>query len=285
MELTRLLEAERYKEASELLEFLLQFEGENEEISQEWKALYDWLQFIFPETLQATDAVDNPIHIENHDTELEMESEEELLHAHTVKKLQMDEHYVPRLLDSLKKASMDERSWLVMEQLVSVDDPQLDDEIIHMLEMESLHPLIQFGLLQTLNRRQAKGKVLFFRGDEQITVAIEDTPMDYGSFPRSLQTPVEQVNDAVAVREPSLAYFSQEIWQQFLRAIYGSTLYDQIQNSNEADLNVWAAALHWLVAGYLRLEESEAEVMRTYAVQKEQRISYEHALQELSKSR
>lgn len=280
-----MLEAERYKEASELLEFLLQFEGENEEISQEWKALYDWLQFIFPETLQSTDAQDKPIHIENHDAELEMESEEELLHAHTVKKQQMDEHYVSRLLDSLKKASMDERSWLVMEQLVSVDDPQLDDEIIHMLEMESLHPLIQFGLLQTLNRRQAKGKVLFFRGDEQIAVYIEDTPMDYGSFPRSLQIPVEQVNDAVAVREPSLAYFAQEIWQQFLRAIYGSTLYDRIQNSSEADLNVWAAALHWLVAGYLRLEESEAEVMRTYAVQKDQRISYEHALQELSKSR
>lgn len=285
MELTRLLEAERYKEAAELLEFLLQFEGENEEILLEWKALYEWLLFVFPETQQLHEGQDNLIHNEESNTELEVESEEELLHAHTVKKQQMDEHYVNRLLHSLKGSRMDERSWLVMEQLVNVDDEQLDDDIIHMLEIEPLHPLIQYGLLQTLNRRQATGKVLMMRENEQITVRIEDTPMDYASFPSILQMPVEQVHDAVAVREPSLAYFAQEIWQQFLKAIYGSSLYDQLEKSQPADLNVWAAALHWLVAGFLHLEEQEAEVMRTYSVQPEQRICYEQALRELSKSR
>lgn len=285
MELTRLLEAERYKETSDLLEFLLQFEGDNEEIMQEWQALHGWLQFIFPQTLQPVSAEDEPIHIDNQDAELEEESEEELLQAHTVKKQQRDEHYVGRLLDSLRSAHMDERSWLVMEQLVSVDDPQLDDDIIHMLEMENLHPLIQFGLLQILSRRKAKGKVLLFRGDEQVSVSIQDIPLDYESFPEVLQLPAEQVNEAVSVREPSLAYFAQEIWQQFLKAIYGTKLYDQLKSINPFDTNVWAAALHVLVASYLRLEENESDVLRAYSVHEEQRMSYELALRELSKSR
>ncbi|MGZ9585163.1 hypothetical protein [Paenibacillus marinisediminis] len=287
VELTRLLESERYAEAAELLEFLLQFDGEEEDTRSEWSALYDWLQMVFPEIRNRSEAQAQAqtTHMGPDETELEDESEEQLLQAQVAKKLQTDDQYVRRLMDSLKDITLDERKWLVLEQLANVDDEDLNDDLIFIMETEPLHPLIQFGLLQILKRRGATGAVTFWRAGEQIVVHIEHTPMDYASFPDRLRLPAQYVHDAASLREPSLAYFAEEMWQQFLRAIYGSVLYDQLQDNDNSDSNVWAAALHKLVAGFLHLEEEETEVKRMYAVGDEQRMRYDQALKELIKAR
>ncbi|GJM79232.1 hypothetical protein HMSSN139_17280 [Paenibacillus sp. HMSSN-139] len=48
IELTRMLETERYGEAVELLQFLLQCQGEDPRHYEEWQALLDWLLGAFP---------------------------------------------------------------------------------------------------------------------------------------------------------------------------------------------------------------------------------------------
>lgn len=289
MELTRLLETEQYAEAFELLKFLLQFEGEGEDIRSEWQALHDWLQMVFPE-LNAQNALLNHDNIHNEDERQEsftdeIETETELLQAQLAMKQQMDATYVSKLLDILKQSTVSERTWLVLEQLANVTDKQLDDELLTLLETESLHSLVQFGLLQTLKRRGVKGKAAFWKLGEHIVVEIEDTPMDYESFPEALRLPVVRVEEVSGISEPSLAYFAQEVWLQFLRAVYGSTLYHQLQGNDSSNRNVWAAALHRVLAGFLHLGENDVDVKRMYAVDSEQRIVYEQALRELAKSR
>ncbi|MCG7410174.1 hypothetical protein MH117_22430 [Paenibacillus sp. ACRRX] len=284
MELTRLLESERYSEAVGLLRFLLQCDGEDEGSRMEWAALYEWLLQAFPDLEEIQELHIHRDTLISDGNDEEPESEQEVLKMQMRDKLQLDNQYIAKLLQTLRDEQLDERKWLVLEQLAVVDDETLNDELIYMLETEKLHSLVQFGLLQTLNRRGTTGAVTFFHGNEQIVVDIEHTPMDYASFPYVLQIPAEKVHDAAAVREPSLAYFSQEMWQQFLKAIYGTALYDRLRDSNEQDSQVWAAALHRLVAGLLHLEEEETEVKRIYNISGDLRIPYEQALRALANS-
>lgn len=282
LELTRLLEAERYKDAVQLLSFLLQFEGEQREIREEWNSLYHWLLQAFPDLREVEATVTSTIHTEQDhkdDDEAEL-SESDLMRQQLAKKQMLDEEYIERLLQSLKEPPLDERKWMVLEQLALADSETLTDDLIHYLETEELHPLLRFGLLTTLVKRGAKGKVTYWHGAEQIVVQIEDTPLDYPSFPASLRAPAELLYESMSVRDPSLTYFAQEIWQQFVKAIYGTKLYMQMRDVAEPSVAIWAAALHSLVSRLLQLDTED--VFRIYGLSPEDRMDYERGILRIS---
>ncbi|UHA75842.1 hypothetical protein KIK04_04545 [Paenibacillus sp. 481] len=291
IELTRMLETERYGEAISLLRFLLQCGGELEQHRAEWQALLDWLEKAFPYSAN-DDAVYDGYEDEGEldgnceaiDAEDEEEAEHELVRQRLQAKIEADDQYLSRLLNGLREGPLDDRKLLMLEQLVHAEDAQLNGEMKHMLETELLHPILQFGILQTLKRRDMTGRVTFKKGNDSITVHIEDTPLNAASFPTCAYAPAEQVHKHAAVSEPSLAYFAQELWQQFLKAIYGSPLYEQLCQADEGHNRVWAAALHRIVAGLLHLSLAESDVKNDYHINGDLIAEYERALRLLSRS-
>lgn len=57
IQLTVMLENERYGEAMKLLHFLLQCQGQEERHYDEWRALLEWLQAAFPQYEETSPAV------------------------------------------------------------------------------------------------------------------------------------------------------------------------------------------------------------------------------------
>ncbi|MCR8846213.1 hypothetical protein NQ117_21245 [Paenibacillus sp. SC116] len=280
MELTRMLESERYAEAVSLLKFLLQCSGDNEESRMEWQALLEWLLQAFP---YLQDETEQPS-IHNIQQAEEDVSEQDVVRSQVLEKQQMDEQYIAKMLERLQETPFDERKWFILEQLTVAEDANLNDELIYLLETKKLHPIVQFGILQTLCKRGMTGAVTFYRGNEQCVVDIEHTPLEYASYPSTLLAPAERVHEVVALREPSIAYFAQEIWHQFIKAIYGTSQYAQLRSGTEVEANAWAAALHRIVAGLLQLQEEESVVKQIYHINSDSRIVYEQALRSLAKS-
>lgn len=280
IELTRMLESERYGEAIALLRFLLQCGGEDNQIRTEWNALMQWLITAFPEAERGLpESGPWAEEVENSG-----ETERDLLKQQIQQKLQADSQYIARLLASLTEGDMDDRKLLVLEHLAAAEDDSIDPPLLRMLEHDPLHPLLQFGILQTLRRRGIEGEVFFTRGQERVVVDIEATPLDLESYPPNAVAPAERVNEFAAVREPSLAYFASEMWQQFLKLIYGTSMYRGLCEGDEREADAWAAALHRIVARLLHIEEEEAEVKTIYGLTGELRISYERALRAITRS-
>lgn len=284
IELTRMLESERYGEAIALLRFLLQCGGEDDQIRAEWNALMQWLITAFPEAERAAEEGFPEPGPWTEEAEDSGDTERDMLKQQIHQKLQADSQYIARLLASLTEGDMDDRKLLILEQLAAAEDDSIDPSLIRMLEHEPLHPLLQFGILQTLKRRGIEGEVFFTRGQERVVVDIEATPLDLESYPPNAVAPAERVNESAAVREPSLAYFASEMWQQFLKLIYGTSMYRRLCEGDDREADAWAAALHRIVARLLHIEEEEAEVKTIYGLTGELRISYERALRAITRS-
>lgn len=287
IELTRMLETERYGEAIALLQFLLRCDGEDERIRAEWEALFQWLVSAFPEAERSAcelDILKGIAGLPENAAEDEPEQTEQNILCHQFQqKLYADGQYTKRLLGLLADGGLDDRKLLVLEQLVAADDPGVDEALRRLLKKEPLNTLLQFGILQVLKRRGMTGEIRFPRGQEHLVVRIEETPLEYSEFPETVKAPAERVNEAVSVREPSLAYFSQEIWQQYLKHIYGSSSYYQLCTHEQEESGAWGAALHLIVARMLRIDE-EVDVKQLYGITSEMRVQYELALRSLNQS-
>ncbi|MBN3525623.1 hypothetical protein [Paenibacillus apiarius] len=284
IELTRMLETERYGEAISLLRFLLQCDGEDSRIRAEWHALLQWLTSAFPEAERPEDGWQLGAGDPGETSSAEEETERDMLRRQFQEKVHADEQYTERLLASLTEGDMDDRKLLVLEQLAAAEDARVDEALMLLLEERELHPLLQFSILQTLKRRGVEGEIRFMRGQEIIVADVEATPLELASFPSAAIAPAERVNDAASVREPSLAYFAQEMWHQYLKLIYGTELYRTLCEGGKLEANAWAAALHRIVARLLHLEEEEFEVKSIYGITDELRIVYERALRSLTRS-
>ena len=284
IELTRMLETERYGEAISLLRFLLQCDGEDSQIRAEWHALLQWLTSAFPEAERPEEGWQfGAVHTDE-TTSAEDETEQDMLRRQFQEKVHADEQYMERLLTSLTEGDMDDRKLLVLEQLAVADDARVDDALMLLLKERELHPLLQFSILQTLKRRGVEGEVRFMRGQEIIVAEVEATPLELSSFPSAAIAPIDRVNDAASVREPSLAYFAQEMWHQYLKLTYGTEIYRRLCEGEELEADAWAAALHRIVARLLHLEEEEFEVKTIYGITDNLRIIYERALRSLTRS-
>ena len=85
IQLTRMLESERYEEAVQLLEFLLNCKGEHTAVYEEWSMLLEWLQ------------------TQLSDMEWQDVTEDDLIDENIRNKIKQDHLYIERLLDTLKE--------------------------------------------------------------------------------------------------------------------------------------------------------------------------------------
>lgn len=266
IELTRMLETERYREAIELLTFLLSCEGEEQKHYEEWQSLLEWLMSAFPESGS------HPLQ------EDEEEDEELFVRKHIEQKLREDKDYGKKLLDSVIYQPMTERSLLALEQLVFVDLPEVDDALLNWVTGHELHPLLQFRVLQILARRGNVELLTLKRGKETVEIHLQDVPLKTELFPYSVQAVLERVEEQTSIHNPTLFYFAQELWYQFIMAIYGTVNYQAILKEEDVELDVWAGALHAVVSERLPDGSKQDEEIRIqYGVTDHYRLRFEQA--------
>lgn len=276
IELTRMLETERYHEAIELLEFLLQCQGQDERQLEEWQSLLGWLRTTFPEAAyndreaaELGDEVelDEPTHTQEH-----------MMRDKVRLKQAEDRDYEEKLLRTAMERPVSERTLLALEQLAYLEQPEIDEQIIEWLQTDTqLHPLIQFRILQTLRRRGYRGNVHYMHQQERIDVEVETVPLDPTEFPIPFIQILERVADKAEVTAPNLFYFAQELWSQFIMSIYGTQNYLWISRGDDAEIDIWAAALHQTVAMTLEGTADEEEIRGLYGVTDSIRFRYEQA--------
>lgn len=267
IELTRMLETERYSEASDLLKFLLQCQGQDPRLYEEWQTLLDWLTDAFP-MLQG----DPSGSYEN-----EAEGEEAMARQHVESKLAEDANYADKLLHVVMDKPMSEQTFLALEQLSYLDRPEVDGALITWLQRTKMHPLLQYRVLQTLRRRGAQGTIDFFRSGEHVEIDIESVPVKQEEFPQPIQAVLERVGNQTQVQEPTLFYFAQELWVQFVMGIYGTMDYKSLLSDEDAIIDIWAAALHHMVSDSLPAGVSDEEIRSLYGITDSLRLRYEQA--------
>lgn len=231
VQLTRMLEQEQYAEAIQLLRFLLQSQGDDRRVYEEWKLLLDWLQAQFD--MVAED--------EEHSAE---QSESRMLARHVQAKLESDKDYIKKLLDMLLTEHALEKKFIALDQLVYIDHPQINETLIRWVETVDLHPLAQFKVLQTLKLRDVSETIKMQRHGEHIVLNLADVPLAFEDYPRAIIAVLERVQHVSEVNHPALGYFADQTWKAFLSYQYGTGLYDHLSELDEDGINIWAAALH-----------------------------------------
>ncbi len=235
-ELTTMLETERFSEAIELLDFLLKCRVDDPQTIEEWHNLLDWLRKAFDSSAIAD--ADEP---ESDDEEI---TEQDLHKQRFYMKMVEDPGYVKRLLETVLQAGDLEQKMLAIEQLVVADHPKIDETLKQWLEQAALHPLIQYKVLQALRARGASGTLKLNRAGETVQVQIEDTPLDLIHFSASIAEVIDVLKAVCEVEDPSLVYFAEHIWKEFLAYRYGTSLYREMLEMSQTDAREWAAALH-----------------------------------------
>lgn len=272
IQLTVMLENERYVEAMDMLRFLLQCQGQDERHYDEWRALLEWLQAAFPQH----EEMDLPV-IRQEEDEEEDVSEEEMARQHAKLKLAQDDGYADKLLRTVMEGPLSEQTMLALEQLAFLDVSKVDEQLIQWLQTKTLHPLLQFRVLQTLRRRGVQDIIRFTRGDEDVEVDITGVPLKPEEFPLQIVQILERVADQTEVHEPTLFYFAQELWIQYVMAVYGTRDYESMLEQNDAAADIWAAALHMTVADSLGGSHDEENTRSMYAVTGAMRFRLEQA--------
>lgn len=267
VELTRMLETERYGEATSLLEFLLQCQGEDPRHYEEWGALLVWLKDAFPQE------IDSGI-----DTDSSDEREEDIARRHAMNKLAEDQDYANKLLKTATATPMTEHTFLALEQLAYIDRPEIDEALLEWLERKEVHPLLQYRVLQTLRRRGLQGTIKLFRGQEKVEIELENMPLTPADFPAPFFHILDRVGDQTQVHEPTLFYFAQELWQQFMMGVYGTSIYNGILSEEDSTMDIWAAVLHQTVVDTLHDGKSDEEIRSIYGITDAIRLRYEQAL-------
>lgn len=270
-----MLETERYAEAVELLQFLLQCQGEDPRHYEEWQALLDWLIGAFPALKDGA--------VNRQDFEDEEETEEMLARRLAEAKLAEDTGYADKLLHTVRNKPLSEQTFLALEQLAYLDRPEIDDALIGWITREELHPLLQYRVLQTLRRRGTTGTLVFTRGGERIEVEIESIPLKPEDFPPAIQAVLDRVGDQTQVHDPTLFYFAQELWSQFVMALYGTVDYRSLLGEEDAVIDIWAAALHQMVADSLSGSQTDEEIRAMYGITDGLRLRYEQICRTLGK--
>ncbi|WP_433948826.1 hypothetical protein [Paenibacillus taichungensis] len=270
IQLTVMLENERYGEAMDLLRFLLQCQGQEERHYDEWRALLEWLEAAFPHYGEDLPEV-------REEREEEEISEEDMARQHARSKLEQDDGYADKLLRTVMEEPLSEQTMLALEQLAYLDRPEIDDSLTGWLKDKTLHPLLQFRVLQTLRRRGVQGIIAFTRGEEPVEVEIDTVPLRPEDFPIQIVQILERVADQTEVHEPTLFYFAQELWIQYVMAVYGTRDYLSMLEENDSMTDIWAAALHMTVADSLGGSHDEENTRSMYAVTGAMRFRLEQA--------
>lgn len=255
-ELTRHLEAERYEEAVKLLVFLQSCQGAEPAKQDEWSALLNWLQTMFPETVL------EPLH----SAEDEETDESGFVQQYVAAKSSQNRSYGIQLIDLLQTSASPERQLMVLDQLVFAEHSDIDGLLLDWLKTAELHPMVQFKTLQTLRKRGAKGIVQFIKLREKITVDIEETPAFYEQFPAPIRDIMSRVETISEVSHPDFAYFAKQTWLEFLAYAYGTSTYRTIASEVDGAVDAWAAALHQMLLEVVFGEADRDELGDLYGI-------------------
>lgn len=267
-QLTRLLETESYAEASELLSFLLSCQADDNQTYEEWKSLLEFLHTSFS-------------------TELELEqeyeySEDDFIKQRVKEKLEEDQHYAKKMLDTLLQNPAMEKKMLALEQLSFLEHPQINETLKRWIENVDLHPLVQFKVLQTMKSRKVQGNTTMAKCGEEVKVDIQLTPLSFEEFPLPMQQILQRVRDISEVNHPALTYFSEQTWKEFLSYVYGTSLYQMLAETGETECNLWAAALYHVVIQTMLGTANENETKELYGIGKEMLFRWEQAVRYIS---
>lgn len=270
-----MLESERYGEAMELLRFLLQCQGQEERHYQEWQSLLEWLEAAFP---YANDNSQTDSGILREEEELR---EEDMARGLARSKASEDADYPRKLLSRVMDEPLSEATLLALEQLSYLEGDEIDHRLIQWLESTDVYPLLQFRALQTLRRRGAQGSIRLRRGQETLLIEIESVPLQNEEFPPQVSQVLERVAEQAEVHEPTLYYFAQELWGQFVMGIYGTGEYRALIEGQDALLDIWAGALHQMVSESLNGDRQEEETRAMYGITDSMRFQFEGAYRSL----
>lgn len=270
-----MLESERYGEAMDLLRFLLQCQGQEERHYIEWQSLLEWLEAAFPYAAHIGDAEGEA---SGPDDDL---GEDDMARILAQAKQADDPDYAGKLLKKVMEEPLAESTVLALEQLSYVKGEGIDEALAAWLETGTAHPLLQFRTLQTLRRRGVEGSVKLVRGLETAIVEIEDVPLQAGDFPLQVSQVLERVALQAEVHEPTLYYFAQELWGQFIMSIYGSSDYRALLTGDDLLLDIWAGSLHQIVSESLNGSRNEEETRTMYGITDTLRFQFEQAYRSL----
>jgi hypothetical protein len=265
-ELTRMLETERYGEAIRMLQFLLSFHNQDDRAREEWLALLQWLQTMFPEEIFPALA----------DEEDEL-TEEEMLRQRMQDKERRDDGYAEKLLDMLQQPQSVENLLLALDQLAFLEYPGINEQLRKWIAAGEQHPLIQYKALQTLKLRGMTGPLQLSKHGETIVVEMEDTPASFDDFPEPVREIIDRVQDISHMIQPELAYFAQETWNEFLAYIYGTSQYRLLLRGEQANADIWAAAFHFILLEKIFHNGDKEEVLELYGITSDLMFQWEQA--------
>jgi hypothetical protein len=273
IEITRMLETERYEEAIDLLRFLGGCDSGDARLDAEWVALLAWLESIRPQGI-AYDV-----------TEEENESEADLFRQHLRQKLANEPNYVEQLIDMLDSDADTTKQILALEQLSYLEEPMhstfsITDWLIQWLkDSAKINPWVQFKALQTLKMRSVKDSIQITKQNVNLNINIEQVPLEMKQYPKQFITILDKLQKVAEINEPSLPYFAEQIWEQFLAYIYGTSTYEQLLNLDDATADVWAAALHIVLNEIMTGAVNEAEIQQLYGIPAELKLQLKQAYQ------
>ncbi|TJY41469.1 HEAT repeat domain-containing protein [Cohnella pontilimi] len=274
IQLTRMLETERYGDAKALLSFLLQCGGDAERHHTEWQALLGWLEAAFPEAVVAG----NVVSVFDEEDGEEEETETDWVRQRVTDRSLQDSEYVPRLLQTLRQAEGPDQQMLVIGQLLHLTYPDIEPALREWLALEEYHPSVQFRALQALRKQGASGAITIWRDGEPLTLEIGDTPLSFGEFPPAVLSSLERVRQAAEISDPTLSYFAEEMWKECVQAAYGMPIFRTMTEDDDGSSDVWAAALHQILLEKLHGKTNDDETREQYGITDELRFRYEQAL-------
>ncbi|UJF32036.1 hypothetical protein [Paenibacillus hexagrammi] len=253
-ELTKCLQKEQYGEAVSMLTFLLQFPSADQQKTEQWQALLNWLQTMQPETVfpALSSQVD------------EEEEEEDLLRQMVEEKSTVDAAFVEKLLGMLRAGSMDQQL-AALEQLAFVQRGPVA-EIRSWLRQGPRHPHLQFKALQALKHMGETGSIDFVKNGNHIVVDIEETPLSSEEFPGQIRDMIRRVEEISEMRQPDFAFFAKQTWQEFLSYAYGTPIYVELLTQEDGVIDIWASALHTALQEQLFGTANREELQDIYGI-------------------
>ncbi|MDF2927600.1 MAG: hypothetical protein K0R57_6514 [Paenibacillaceae bacterium] len=253
LELTRLLEFERYNEAMEMLGFLLNCETGDDRAKEEWQSLLDWMHTMLPEPTVLT-AEENEL------------SEEELFLMNIRERASREPDYVEKLLDVFRRPEAWDKQVLALEQLRYLQHPRIQEVLLQWLQSRALPPILQFRTMQILKLRGEKGAVRLRRNGKSYLVDIRDVPASQDEFPLPLQDVLRRVLQSGLKDGIPLETFADQTWSEFVAYAFGTPLYMELLGEPLEARAAWAAAFHYTLLLTAQGTASAEEIKDAYGL-------------------
>jgi hypothetical protein len=273
IEITRMLETERYEEAIALLRFLGKCESGDPDTNKEWLSLLSWLESMND---TQTDVLDD-----------QEETEMDLLRQHLQQKTEQDPYYITQLIEMLQPNVDAKKQIIALDQLAYINGEanakfNITEALTTWLESNNISPWVQFKALQVLKIRRFQGNIQIYKEGVQLKIEINQVPLDLEEYPQKIRLVLNKLQQVAEIDEPSLAYFASEIWEQFLAYIYAAPAYELLVHGEESTIQVWASALHCLIGQLMTGIVIEAEIQSIYGITEDSKLLWKQAFQTLN---